>query len=93
MICFWHKSSNFVKFLQNLEIPQDIKTRYIDIFHKIGTSREETNVARCIEMLRQVYDSIAQYMDTLIIPKMQKISKDMKAERRVNLFLTQKLIV
>ena len=75
VICFWHKSSNFVKFLQNLGLPPDIKARCIDIFHQIGTSREETNVATCIELLRQVHDSIAEYIDTHITPKIQNISK------------------
>ncbi|KAK8891442.1 hypothetical protein M9Y10_028651 [Tritrichomonas musculus] len=74
-ICFWHKSSNFQRFLNTLNLSPEIKESCMNLFHQIGTSRDKEHVMNCIEILRTINDSIKDYLDRNVLPKFDFISK------------------
>lgn len=75
VICFWHKISNFTKFLQTVSIPQELRRECIRWFHSVGMSRDRQYVEECLQKLRETDTRIAQYLEKNVSPKLQFISK------------------
>lgn len=75
VICFWHKSSNFVQFIQSLGFDTNTRNMLCDHFNLIGSSRDINVVELSIQHLCSFDTRIRQYLVDNIIPKLQFISK------------------
>ena len=75
VICFWHKISNFKKFLNSVKIENQQKVKAINCFKKIGFSRDIKYVNLFIEELKEIDDKICEYFEKNIEPKLQYMTK------------------
>lgn len=75
IICFWHKCSNFSKFVSALKLTQEEKHKCMELFRAIGMSRDRTLVDQYIEQLSGIHNEIKTYLEKNIVHKLGLMSK------------------
>ncbi len=75
VICFWHKISNFTKYIQKLKMSEKEKEEAIHLFKQIGICRDAGHVNSIIERLCIMNKDIENYLLNNIVPKLEFISK------------------
>lgn len=75
VICFWHKISNFIKFINTVNIELEQKEKAIKCFKRIGMSRDIKYVDLCINELKDIDDKIRIYFENNIEPKLKYMTK------------------
>ena len=75
VICFWHKSVNFSRFIHRLGLDTETQERCRSLFREIGLCRNRKYVDECIEKLRGIHRNIDEYLKAHVDPKLEFISK------------------
>lgn len=76
VICFWHKISNFITFLNGLSLPEDKVAKYLEYFKKMGQSRDYDVAISCYKKL-EGKSKLATYMIKNIKDDLKYFSKSM----------------
>ena len=74
IICFWHKLSNFVRYLSTLKLPQDEEKRIITLFRKMGMTRSKELCLKCYQELMNM-SYLTNYMENNISEKLNFLQK------------------
>ena len=74
IICFWHKLSNFVRYLSTLKLPQDEEKRIITLFRKMGMTRSKELCLKCYQELMNM-SYLTNYMENNISEKLNFFAK------------------
>ena len=75
VVCFWHKISNFKKFIQTVKIELEQKEKAIKCFKRIGMSRDIKYVDLAINELKEIDDKIRIYFEQNVEPKLKYMAK------------------
>lgn len=81
IICFWHKSQNFIRFLQTTKLTPEQKAEATRHFKLIGHSRSKATVDASLEFLCGISEDVRQYIEDKIKPKIQHFSKPYMPDR------------
>lgn len=74
VICFWHKTENFNKYITTLQLPQDKENKYKYYFKLMGMTRDETLFDYCHRHLEK-NEKIRIYLAENVDPKINMIAK------------------
>lgn len=72
VICFWHKISNFITFLNGLSLPEDKVAKYLKYFKKMGQSRQYDVAISCCKKLEGKAKLAAYMIKNKVCPILRK---------------------